>query len=59
MSTIREQAKNIGFQIVGNLARHTEMEIFKREMVYMDDDNNQYLLRRGILTIVTADGCVI
>jgi len=57
--SIREQAKTLGFEINGQLIRHTELEVFRLERVYLDDQNNQYLVRRGILTIVTADGTVI
>ena len=57
--SIREQAANLRFEIVGKLARHTELEVFRLEQVYLDDAGNAYLIRRGILTIVTADGLVI
>ena len=57
--SIREQAANLGFEIVGRLVRHAELEIFRLEKVYLDDAGNEYLVRRGILTIVTADGGVI
>lgn len=57
--SIREQAINLGFEIIGRLVRHSEMELFRCEKVYLDEAGNQYLVRRGILTIVTADGGVI
>ena len=57
--SIREQAAALQFKIVGHLVRHTELEIFRLEQVYLDDAGNAYLTRRGILTIVTADGTVI
>lgn len=57
--SIREQAMNLGHEIVGRLVRHPEYEIFRCEKVYVDDGGNEYLLRRGILTIVTAEGAVI
>lgn len=57
--SIREQAANLGHEIVGKLVRHTELEIFRCEKVYLDEAQNEYLLRRGVLTIVTADGGVI
>ena len=57
--SIREQATNLGSEIVGRLDRHTELEIFRLEKVYLDEAGNAYLVRRGILTIVTADGGVI
>lgn len=57
--SIREQAATLGHQIIGQLVRHTELEVFRLEKVYLDEAGNEYLLRRGILTIVTADGAVI
>lgn len=57
--SIREQATNLGHEIIGQLVRHAEMELFRCEKVYLDEAGNQYLVRRGILTIVTADGGVI
>lgn len=57
--SIREQAAKLKFNIIGQLVRHTELELFRQEKVYLDDDNNAYLVRRGILTIVTPDGTVI
>lgn len=57
--SIREQAANLGHEIIGQLVRHTELEMFRCERVYLDEAQNEYLLRRGILTIVTADGGVI
>ena len=57
--SIREQAANLGHEIIGRLVRHTELELFRCEKVYLDEDGNEYLLRWGILTIVTAEGTVI
>lgn len=57
--SIREQAKALGFDIVGILTRHADLEYSRHERVYLDDAGNEYYLRRGILTIVTADGGVI
>ncbi len=57
--SIREQAANLKFEIIGNLERHEELEIFRVEQVYLDDAGNAYLVRRGILTIVTAEGWVV
>lgn len=57
--SIREQAGSLGFSIVGRLSRHTELEVIRLEKVYLDEAGNAYLVRRGILTIVTPDGAVI
>ena len=57
--SIREQAKHLGFEIIGRLTRRPEWERSPRERAYIDDAGNEYYTRRGILTIVTADGGVI
>ena len=57
--SIREQAAGLKFDIIGHLVRHTELELFRHEKVYLDDAGNAYLTRFGILTIVTPDGTVI
>ena len=57
--SIRKQAKILGFEIVGKLTRHSELELFHYEKFYIDEAGNEYILRRGVLTIVTADGGVI
>lgn len=57
--SIREQAKHLGFEIIGRLTRRPEWERSARERAYIDDAGNEYYTRRGILTIVTADGGVI
>lgn len=57
--SIREQAARLGHEIIGNLERHPEFEERKHERFYMDEAENEYILVRGILTIITADGGVI
>lgn len=57
--SIREQAANLKFEIIGQLVRHTELELFRQEKVYLDEARNAYLVRRGVLTIVTPEGAVI
>lgn len=57
--SIREQAKHLGFEIIGRLTRRPEWERSTRERAYIDDAGNEYYTRHGILTIVTADGGVI
>lgn len=56
---IRQQAKALNFEIVGKLTRRPEWETNKHERAYMDEAGNEYYTRRGVLTIVTADGGVI
>ncbi len=57
--SIREQANMLRFQIAGALVRHPELERSRHEKYYLDEDGNEYYVRRGILTIVTAEGGVI
>ena len=57
--SIREQAAAFGFEIVGQLTRRPEWERARPERAYIDEAGNEYYTRRGILTIVTADGAVI
>ena len=57
--SVREQASNLGFNIVGLLSRRADLEYSRHEVIYLDDAGNEYILRRGILTIITADGGVI
>ena len=55
---LRMQAERIGFQIVGELTRCMGMEPSHLYQYYLDDACNKYILHRGILTIVAADGRV-
>lgn len=57
--SIREQAAAFGFEIIGQLTRRPEWETARPERAYIDEAGNEYYTRRGILTIVTADGAVI
>ncbi len=56
--SIREQAERIGFRIVGQLTRCVGMEPTHLYRCYYDDASNKFILHRGILTIVAADGSV-
>ena len=55
---IQAQARSIGFSIVGALIRHRELEPTHLYQCFFDEADNRYILRRGILTIVAADGTV-
>lgn len=59
MMSIRNQAERIGFRIVGDLTRCAGMEPSHLYRYYFDDAGNKYILYRGILTIVAADGRVL
>ena len=56
--SIRTQAKHIGFPIIGELTRCTGMEPSHLYQCYFDEAENRYILYRGILTIIAADGKV-
>ena len=56
--SIRRQAEHIGFRIVGELTRCTGLEPSHLYRCYFDAADNKYILYRGILTIVSADGRV-
>ena len=55
---IKAQAERIGFRIVGELTRCMDREPTHLYQCYFDEAQNEFILRRGILTIVTADGHV-
>jgi len=55
---IKAQAEKIGFQIIGELTRCVDMEPTHLYQCYFDEAQNEFILRRGILTIVAADGKV-
>ena len=57
--SIRERAKSLGHQVIGKLVRRSEYESSRGDRVYFDEAGNEYILRRGVLTIVTAEGGVI
>ena len=54
--SVEKQAQNLGFRIIGDLRRCDELEQSKRYMCFCDEANNEYILYRGVLTIVAADG---
>ena len=55
---LRAQAELIGFPIVGTLTRRRDFEPTHLYQCFFDEAQNQYILHRGILTIVAADGTV-
>ena len=57
--SIRKQAERIGFRIIGDLTRCVDLEPSHLYRCYFDDAENKYILYRGILTIVAADGRVL
>ncbi len=55
---IRAQAERIGFQVIGELTRCTDREPTHLYQCYFDEARNEFVLRRGILTIIASDGTV-
>lgn len=56
--SIRAQAERIGFQVVGELTRCIEREPTHLYQCYFDEARNEFIVRRGILTIIAVDGKV-
>ena len=56
--SIRAEAERIGFHVVGELKRCTDLEPTHLYRCFLDEAQNTFILRRGILTIVAADGRV-
>ncbi len=55
---LQKQAERLGFHIVGSLVRCRGYEPTHLYQCFFDEAENQYILHRGILTIVAADGTV-
>ena len=53
--SVEKQAQNRGFQIVGKLRRY-EDPVSKRFVCYLDEAGNEYILYRGVLTIIATNG---
>ncbi len=57
-SEMIQEAKKRGLLKVGTPVRRTDLEPNHLYVCYMDEFNNEYVVRRGILTIVTQEGTV-
>ena len=55
---LRAEALKRGLPQVGRPIRRVDLEPNHLYVCYMDDFDNEYVVRRGILTIVSADGKV-
>ncbi len=53
-----EESKKRGLYRIGTPVRRTDLEPNHLYQCYMDEFENEYVVRRGILTIVTVDGKV-
>lgn len=58
MKTIRQHAKEYGWEIVGKLTRKPEWEEDKADREYVDEAGNAYSIKRGVPVIYTDDGCI-
>ena len=56
--SISEEARSRGVPQVGTPVRCRDLEPNHLYIIYMDEFSNEYIIRRGILTIVTGDGRV-
>ena len=54
--SVEKQAQNRGFKIVGRLCRYEDPVQSKRIICYMDEAGNEYIMYRGVLTIISANG---
>lgn len=58
MKTIRQHAKEYGWEIVGKLTRKPEWEEDKADREYVDEAGNAYAIKRDVPVIYTDDGCI-
>ena len=56
--SLKEEAVKRGVPQVGDPFRCEQLEPNHLYEIYMDEYDNEYIIRRGILTIVTGDGRV-
>ena len=55
---LKEEATKRGVPRIGEPFRRHDLEPSHLYEIYMDEFDNEYIIRRGILTIVTGDGQV-
>ena len=55
---LMEEARSRGVPQIGTPFRCRDLEPNHLYVIYMDEFDNEYIIRRGILTIVSADGKV-
>ena len=55
---LKDEAIRRGVPRIGEPYRCHELEPNHHYEIYMDEFDNEYIIRRGILTIVTGDGRV-
>ena len=55
---LKDEAIRRGVPHIGDPFRCHDLEPSHLYEIYMDEFNNEYIIRRGILTIVSGDGRV-
>lgn len=55
---LKDEAMRRGVPQIGLPYRREDLEPNHLYEIYMDEFDNEYIIRRGILTIVTGDGKV-
>ena len=55
---LQAEARKRGIKNVGTPCRRHDLEPNHLYEIYMDEYDNEYIVRRGILTIVSGDGNV-
>ncbi|MBR4472599.1 MAG: hypothetical protein IKS55_03075 [Oscillospiraceae bacterium] len=58
VEALRDEAAKRGLPRIGTPLRRVDLEPNHLYVCYMDEFDNEYVVRRGILTIVSADGKV-
>lgn len=56
--SIREQAAQRGFAVLGKLARYPEGDLSRYHYCFVDEAGNLYVIHLGVLTILAVDGKV-
>ena len=56
--SLKDEAVKRGVPQIGDPFRCEQLEPNHLYEIYMDEYDNEYIIRRGILTIVTGDGRV-
>ena len=58
VQSLKDEALRRGLAVVGDPMRRQDLEPNHLYEIYMDEYENEFIFRRGILTIVTGDGKV-
>ncbi len=58
VQNLKDEACQRGLSAIGEPLRRHDLEPNHLYEIYMDEYDNEFIIRRGILTIVTGDGKV-